>query len=260
MTFFDPPRPRVFAHRGASGLYPENTMPAFRAGLAAGATHLELDVHATRDGRVVVLHDAVLDRTTDAAGPVNRLTAAELSLVDAGYGFVDRAGERVFAGKGIRIPLLEELLVEVRDVPMNIEIKQDEPAIEDEVVGLVRRHGGTARVLLAAEHQPLMDRIRRCHDGATGSTAEEVFDFHGRVARGDWKGYRPAGRALQVPPTFEGIEVVTPEFIAAAHRYDLEVHVWTINDAQAATRLLRMGVDGVMSDFPAMAVEVVRGA
>jgi glycerophosphoryl diester phosphodiesterase len=257
MTFFDTTRPRVFAHRGASGTHPENTMPAFGAGIAAGATHLELDVHATRDGRIVVLHDALLDRTTDACGPVSALSAAELVTVDAGYGFRDSSGARPFAGRGIRVPLLEELLSELPAVPLNVEIKQSAPAIEDEVVALLHRYDASARVLLAAEHLDLMERIRRCHRGATGFAAEEALEFHRRLHGEGWQGYSPAGRALQVPPTFEGIDVVTADLVEAAHRFDLEVHVWTINDAPSARRLLRLGVDGIMSDDPAMVVEVV---
>jgi glycerophosphoryl diester phosphodiesterase len=247
----------LFAHRGASGILPENTMAAFRAGLEAGATHLELDVHGSRDGAVVVIHDATLERTTDSVGAVREMTLAELRGVDAGYGFRDAHGRRPFAERELRIPTFEEVLRELPDVPLNVEIKQDEPAIEDEVISLIRRHGGSARVLLAAEHQAIMDRLRRGYDGPTGFTADEALDFYLCSIEGRWAGYRPPGNALQVPPRYGEVDVVTPRLVAAARHVGIEVHVWTINEAGLARELLAMGVDGIMSDLPAMAAEVI---
>ncbi len=258
--YFSSRRPRLFAHRGASGLFPENTLAAFRGGVEAGATHLELDVHASRDGAVVVIHDAVLERTTDSVGPVREMTLAELRGVDAGYGFVDARGARPFADHDLMIPTFEEVLREFPDVPLNVEIKQGEPAIEDEVVALIRRYGGASRVLLAAEHQPIMDRIRARYDGPTGFTADEALDFYLCSIESRWVGYRPPGNALQVPPRYGEVDVVTPRFIAAARHVGVEVHVWTVNDTANALALIAMGVDGIMSDFPAMVAEAIGDA
>jgi glycerophosphoryl diester phosphodiesterase len=260
MSYFESSRPRLFAHRGASGSFPENTMIAFRAGVDQGATHLELDVHATRDGQIVVLHDPDLDRTTDATGPVRGLDFAALARVDAGYGFRDSSGSRRFAGQRIRIPPLDEVLRAFPDTPLNIEIKQDDPPIEAEVIGLLRRHSATARVLLAAEAQPIMQRIRPEYDGPTGFTAEEALEFYQRAVAGHWEGYRAPGRALQVPPIHQEVEVVTPALLAAAHRLGIEVHVWTINDEESARRLVALGVDGIMSDFPSRIAGVLARA
>jgi glycerophosphoryl diester phosphodiesterase len=250
----------LFAHRGASGIAPENTMAAFRAGVAAGATHLELDVHATRDGRIVVLHDATLDRTTDAIGAVKDQDWASVARADAGARFVDASGAASYVGRGVRIPLLEEVLDEFSAIPLNVEVKQARPAIVADVVALVNRFRGADRVLLAAESQGIMDDIRRAYDGPTGSSADEVLEFYRRSIEDDMPGYRPPGAALQVPPSHDGVEVVTAKFVADAHRAGLEVHVWTINEAAEMRRLLGLGVDGIMSDFPALAAEVLAGA
>ena len=260
MSYFSPPKPRLSAHRGASGILPENTLPAFRAGLSAGATHLEMDVHATRDGHVVVIHDPLLDRTTDASGPVCELRLRELERVDAGYGFVDAEGRRPYAKLGIRVPTLEQVLTAFSGVPLNIEVKQAAPSIEDETISLLRRHHALDHVLLAAECQAVMDRIRASYPGPTGFTAEEAVEFHGRCAEDRWQAYVPPGDALQVPPQYEGVEVVTRRFVEAAHLREVEVHVWTLNDRDEVERLLALGVDGVMSDFPGMAAEVLRRA
>ena len=243
-----------------SGLLPENTLEAFRAGLEAGATHLELDVHGSRDGAVVVIHDATLERTTDSVGAVRDMTLAELRAVDAGYGFCDARGKRPYAARDILIPTLEEVLTEFADIPLNVEIKQDSPAIEDEAIALIRRFGGSARVLLAAEHQPIMDRIRARYDGPTGFTADEALDFYLCSIEGRWAGYRPPGQALQVPPRYGEVDVVTPRLIAAARHVGIEVHVWTVNEVEVARDLLAMGVDGLMSDLPGTIAEAIADA
>lgn len=235
-------------------------MAAFRAGVAAGATHLELDVHGTRDGRIVVLHDATLDRTTDATGAVKDLDWAVVMRADAGARFVDASGAAAYAGRGVRIPELEEVLAAFPDVPLNVEVKQAKPGIVSEVVALVNRFDATGRVLLAAESQAIMNDVRRAYDGPTGSSAEEVLEFYRRSLEDDMSGYRPPGAALQVPPRHEGIEVVTAKFVDDAHRVGVEVHVWTVNEAAEIRRLLELGVDGIMSDFPALAAEVIAGA
>src|SRR4051812_14847736 len=121
-SFFRATRPQVFAHRGGCSLGPENTIAAFDIGTAAGADGLELDVHLSADGVVVVHHDATLDRTTDASGPVLGRTAAELARVDAGYRFT-RNGQFPFRGQGIGVPTLGEVLRRYRGVPTIIEIK-----------------------------------------------------------------------------------------------------------------------------------------
>lgn len=235
-------------------------MAAFRAGVAAGATHLELDVHATRDGRIVVLHDATLDRTTDAIGAVKDRDWASVMLADAGARFVDSSGAAPYAGRGVRIPLLEEVLAEFPEVALNVEVKQAQPAIVTDVVALMNRFDAVDRVLLAAESQAIMNDIRRQYRGPTGSSADEVLEFYRRSIEDDMTGYRPPGAALQVPPTHGGVEVVTAKFVADAHRAGVEVHVWTINETAEIRRLLGLDVDGIMSDFPALAAEVMAGA
>ena len=235
-------------------------MAAFRAGVAAGATHLELDVHATRDGRIVVLHDATLDRTTDVIGAVKDQDWASVMTADAGARFVDASGVATYVGRGVRIPLLEDVLAEFPAIPLNVEVKQARPEIVADVVALVDRFRAADRVLLAAESQAIMDDIRRAYRGPTGSSADEVLEFYRRSIEDDMTGYRPPGMALQVPPSHDGVEVVTEKFVADAHRAGVEVHVWTINEAAEMRRLLGLGVDGIMSDFPALAAEVLAGA
>jgi len=238
---------------------PENTLEAFAAGLAAGAERLELDVHATADGEVVVLHDDTVDRTTDGTGLVRAMTLAALHRLDAGARFVAPDGTRPFRDRGIRVPTLAALLEEFPDVPLNIEVKQHEPAIERLVLDTLGRHGARARTLLAAEDGEIMLRLRAvAGDVLTSFSAPEVADFVYRVRDGNLAGYAAPGVALQVPPAFRDIPIVTPAFVAAAHDLGVEVHVWTINDEPEMERLLDLDVDALMSDFPERVVAVLR--
>ncbi|MFM7734822.1 MAG: glycerophosphodiester phosphodiesterase [Alphaproteobacteria bacterium] len=249
--------PRLFAHRGGSALAPENTLVAFENGLRLGADRLELDVHATSDGTVVVLHDPTLDRTTDGSGEVRRTSLAELLRLDAGHRFVDVAGEPSFRGRGVRVPTFAEVLRAFPDTPLNVEIKQHDPEIVGAVLDEMDRAGARDRVLLAAEAPAIMARIRElAPDVATSSSVADVLDFFERMETGRLAGHRPPGVALQIPPSWEGRELVTVDSVRAAHEIGLEVHVWTIDEAAEIERLLRIGVDGIVTDRPDVARRV----
>src|SRR3954470_3617472 len=144
--FFTARRPQVFAHRGGCALGPENTIAAFDLGMASGADGLELDVHLSSDGVVVVHHDETLDRTTNGAGPLGRLTAAELAIVDAGYRFADTGGRFSFRGQGIGIPTWREVLRRYPDTPIIIEMKVDSAEMGEAVAADVRRADAVGRV------------------------------------------------------------------------------------------------------------------
>lgn len=257
--FFDVPVPTVIGHRGASGERPENTMAAFERAVAQGAVILETDVHATRDGALVLFHDDTLERTTDGGGRVAERTFAELQQLDAGYRFAPGDGfpER---GKGHRIPLLEDALRAFPAIRFNIEIKERVPALIEGTVELVRRLGREDTVLLAAASNDTMEDLR-AHLARTGvrtAVGASAGDVVACVrAALDGKPPPPGPMALQVPPDFGGRPLVTRELVAHAHAHGIVVHVWTINEPAEMERLLDLGVDGVMSDFPGRLAEVV---
>ncbi|AKT37899.1 glycerophosphodiester phosphodiesterase [Chondromyces crocatus] len=258
MRYVDGPRPRLFGHRGESGELPENTLPAFEAALAAGADRLELDVHLTADGEIVVFHDPTLDRTTDATGPLALRSFAELSRLDAGYQFTRPDGSTPFRGQGFRIPRLLEVLERFPDIPLNIEIKPNDAAAITGTLAALDQFQARPRTLLAAEALDLLRRIRaEAPDVLTGFAAEEVFAFMtagmAGAQPGSTEGAAPErfpGFALQVPPSYQGMPIVTADFVSRAHGLGVEVHVWTINDEAEAEALLALGVDGLMSDHP----------
>jgi glycerophosphoryl diester phosphodiesterase len=255
MRYEEGPRPRLFGHRGASGTMPENTLPAFSAALAEGADRLELDVHLSSDEHVFVFHDPDVDRTTDGAGPIARLHLAEVRELDAGHRFEALDGTFPFRGKGIRVPTFEEVLTQLPRVPLNIELKVDEPALVDAMKWLLERHDAVARVLLTAESGALMEKIRaKMPRVTTGMCAVEVLEFLGS---GGSPGYTPRGFALQVPTTFAGLPIVTQHFVDVAHASGIEVHAWVINEEAEMRALVEMGVDGIMTDFPERAARVL---
>jgi glycerophosphoryl diester phosphodiesterase len=244
----------VFGHRGAAGLAPENTLPSFSLAAALGAEYLELDVHATRDGSIVVLHDSTLERTTDGQGLVSELHLAALERLDAGHHFTHDGRHFPYRGQGVRVPTLEAVLQAFPDHRVNIEIKQAHPPIVDAVLDVIRDCGALERVLLAGEHDVIMETIRTAAGErvATGMSVGDVVDFIARCNESRWDDYRPPGQALQVPPEFEGVQLISADTIAAARRFGIEVHAWTINDRVEIDRLFELGVDGIMSDLPGL--------
>jgi glycerophosphoryl diester phosphodiesterase len=258
-TYLARPRPRVFGHRGAAGVAPENTLPSFALAAALGATYLELDVHATSDGEIVVLHDPLLDRTTNAEGPVRDWRWSDVAALDAGWHFSHDGHSHPYRGQGVRVPRLAEVIAAHPALPLNIEIKQGDPPIVAATLDVLRRGGALERTLLAAEHDDIMAAIRAAvgDEVATGMSVGDVMAFMDRWMRDDWAGYTPPGTALQIPPSHGEIEIVTATSVAAAHRAGLEVHVWTINEVAEIDRLLDLGVDGVMSDLPGLVAAAV---
>lgn len=260
MRYTDTAHPRLMAHRGGARAAPENTLAAFLAGVEAGADILELDVHASRDGHIVVIHDETVDRTTDASGRVSSFSLTELGRLDAGFRFRDEQGRYPFRGRGIRIPTLEELLAACPQAALNIEIKQAHPPIEARVIELLAHHCSLDRTLLTAGDDTIMARIRALDPPMlTGFATAEVAEFVMRVANDVLHGYSPPGFALQVPVDANGVTIVSDELLTAAHHLDVEVHVWTINDPAAMVELVARGVDGIISDDVAAALAVLRG-
>jgi len=231
-------RPLVFAHRGGSKLAPENTIAAFDRGLAAGADGLELDVHLSRDGVVVVHHDAQLDRTTRATGPLGDRTAAELAAFD--------------------VPALRDVLGRYRDARIIIELKQATADLARAVIQEVHAAGAVDRVCLGSFSAGVL-RAARAIDPAIATSGGQM-DVRLALYR-SWVHLSPgrtAYQAFQVPEMSGRTRVVSPRFIRLAHESGLVVQVWTVDDPADIRRLLDWGVDGIISDRPDVAVEVVR--
>ena len=247
--------PLLVAHRGGSRLAPENTLEAFRDAVERWqADMLEMDVRLTRDGHVVVIHDETVDRTTDGTGPVSSFTLEELQRLDAGHRFVDPRGEASFRGRGVNVPLFEDVLLGFPGMRLNVEVK--EPGAAGPLVDVVRRHGAETRVLVAAEHERSRDAARG-YPGPWGASRTHVFWFWALHRLPGGGPYTPSADILQVPEVWRGLRVVTPSFVRAAHRRNLPVQVWTVDDPADMRRLLAMGVDGIQTDRPDLLARVL---
>ena len=238
--------PLFIAHRGGAALAPENTMAAFSAAVERwDADVLEMDVHRTADGRVVVIHDATVDRTCDGRGAVRELPWSEVRSLDAGYRFRNLAGEHAFRARGVRIPLLDEVLETFPATRLNVEAKT--PGVAPLLVETIRRHAAQDRVLMAAELEGARPS-RHGYPGPHGASRRQIRLFHLLHGRPLGFLYTPRADALQVPDAWMGRRVVTPRFVREAHRRNIPVHVWTIDEEADMRRLLSWGVDGIQSD------------
>src|SRR5919112_1079510 len=252
--------PVNLAHRGASALAPENTIEAFRLAVEAGAGGLELDVHMTHDGHIVVIHDATVDRTTNGSGTASEMTLDELRRLDAGHNFSPDGGPtRPYRGRGVQVPTLGEVLEEFPEVAVNIEIKAGTPGIEETVLGVLREANAVGRALVVSTPHDIMKRFRKVSGGhvSTGASRWEIGVFYISSKFRLERLVRPAYDALQVPLRHRGIPVVTPRFVRAAHARGVRVDAWTINQADEMRRLLDLGVDVIMTDRPGTLAEVL---
>ncbi len=249
-------RPANMAHRGASACAPENTLAAFELAVQQGADWLELDVHKTRDGVIVVLHDDSLARTTGIEADVRHLTYAELQKVNAAGAFQSSCipAEEVqrFRAANLRVPTLAEVFARFPDRRVNIEIKQNEPPIENDLVRVIESAGSADRVIVAAVKTEAIARFREASGGriATSASMGETTRLYACFLSGIR--CNPTYDLLQLPAQpFFGIDLSGADFIAYAQReYGLQTHYWTVNEESDMRRLLDNGADGIMSDYP----------
>lgn len=234
-AYLDHPGPIPFAHRGGAGDWPENTMPAFEGAVRLGYRYVETDVHVTADGVLLAFHDDVLDRVTDRSGRVRDLPWAEVRKA--------RVGGRE------PIPTLEDLLGTWPDLRVNIDPKSDD-AVEPLIAALTRT-AATGRVCVGSFSDERIAQVRAALPGICTSLGPRGVLHLTQAAAGETVPPLPDPCA-QVPVRIGETELVTDAFLAEAHRRGMAVHVWTIDDPVEMHRLLDLGVDGIMTDRPAV--------
>jgi glycerophosphoryl diester phosphodiesterase len=258
--FFALRRPLAIGHRGCAGEVPENTIASFERGRADGAVVIETDVHMTRDGVPVLSHDPDVARVSDGSGAVRDLDWSALRRLDAGYHFTAPDGSTPFRGRGLRIPSLADALAALPAMRFNLELKEDRPEIAERVLGVIRDAGREELTLVTSGEDVLMQKLRAAvrRSGSCVALGASTGDV-ARFVRALRDGAEPPveAMALQIPSSFAGAPLVTAELLEAAHARGIHVHVWTINEPDEIAALLALGVDGVISDYPA---RVVRAA
>ena len=263
----------AYAHQGGAWEAPSSTLHAIEHALEAGATAIELDVHATSDGELVVCHDATVDRTTAQSGTIAAHTLAELQAMDFAYWWIPGADVtpgrpeadyplrgRAPADAAFGIATLRQVLERFPGVVLNLDIKQTAPLVapyEEALARLLAEYERTDDVIVASFLDPATDTFRRF--------APAVPTSAGTVATAEaWRAVQ-AGQAMpdipavafQVPERQGDLVVVDERFVAAAHDAGKAVHVWTVNDTESMERLLDLGVDGIISDVPTTLCELL---
>ena len=256
----------AYAHQGGAFEGPSSTLAAIEHSLKAGATAVELDVHATKDRALVVCHDETVDRTTNAQGAIADLSLDELREMDNAYWWV--AGEAVTHGREVSayvhrakaprdrryaIATLQEVVEAFPRVLLNLDIKRTAPEVEpyeqllyDELCRLER----TDSVIVASFLDEALGTFRMIGpEVATSAATNETAAFYFSLREGGAPVVPPVV-AFQVPAFYGDVTVVDEQFVEQAHRHGIAVHVWTINDENEMDRLLDLGVDGIVSDAP----------
>lgn len=269
------------AHQGGEIEAPSNTLFAFKTAKDKGADVLELDVHATADGEIVVLHDATVDRTTDGSGSVDDMTLEEIKSLDAAHWFVPdcgtchnrpvdayayrgfATGERDipeelgdFEPNDFKIPTLREVLETFPRDLINVEIKATAPdttPYEEDLAALLQEFERSDDTIVVSFLDQSVETFKLFAPEVSTATGTVEAGAFWASTQGPLPGApNPRHHALQVPITFEGVTVVTEEFVTEAHANGFAVHVWTINDRDTMQWLLDIGVDGIMTDRPTL--------
>jgi glycerophosphoryl diester phosphodiesterase len=247
--WFEPPRPRVLAHRGLAVDAPENTMLAFERAVRAGADYVETDVHLSADGVAVLAHDPTLKRVAVGRDErVAELGMRELRRVDLGAG-------QAFAG-------LDEALHAFPLTRFNIDVKTD--AAVEATVDVVRRADAADRVLLTAFSDARRKRLAAMVPGvATSAGRASVLRAHAASVTRNAPLLRRAiagAHALQIPERVGRLRLLSPALIDTAHAAGVEIHVWTVNEEADMRRLLALGIDGIVTDRADVALRIVAEA
>ena len=241
--------PLLVAHRGGSGLKPENTLAAFLdADAVWRADMIELDVRATSDGHCVVMHDPTVDRTTNGTGTVASMTLTEIQELDAGYHFTPDGGRTFpFRGQGIHVPTFEEVLAALPSMRLTVEVKIATAQLP--MFEAIARYQATDRVIAAGERNAFRTMFAG-YRGPISASLEQAMPFYimhrVRLSALAWI----KADVIQMPEFYGGRRMLTPRIVGDLHARGLQVHIWTVNDVADMERMLDWGVDGLITDYP----------
>jgi len=239
----------VVGHRGNAAHAPENTIESFRQAAAIGVDALEMDVHVTADGHVVVIHDATLDRTTNLSGRADRMTLAGIQRADAGANFTLDGGRTwPYRSKGLTIPTLDEVLRTFPSMPLLIEVKAR--AASPATRALIERHQAQARCIVAAFDEESMGAFTGsgiAQGASRRDTGKLMWRALTRVAPS-----RVDFDVMCIPAVYHGLPLPVRGYATILAPLGVPVHVWTVDDARQAGRLRRAGVRGIISNDPAV--------
>jgi glycerophosphoryl diester phosphodiesterase len=252
-------QPLVIAHRGGRGLWPENSLFAFERASALGVDMLEMDLQLSSDGELVVIHDTSLERTTNGEGPVATRSLDQLQALDAGYRWTADGGESYpYRGQGIRIPSFAEVLERLPDIPKVIEIKVPDVGMEAQLCAVLSANDQRERVIVGSFYERSLQLFREQCPGV--STSAGPTSVRMLVAL-NWLGLgsllSPSYQALQIPEQHSGLRIASAALLQTAQARGLNVQLWTINEQPAMRRLLDLGAQGLITDYPDRALQLL---
>lgn len=249
--------PLLFAHRGCSIEYPENTFPAFQHAVNLGIDVLEIDVRLTADEQLVVFHDSQLGRVSNGAGDVLNLTLGQLKEINAGYNFSPDGKTFPYREQKLEIPELGHLFQLFPGIRFNIDIKDKNKRAVRKLWKIICESGMQEKVVVGSFHSENILNFRKLSSStvATSASQSEVvkfyfFRFFRRLVK-----FRFDFDALQIPVRFSVFKLATSSLLKFAHQAGLVVHYWTVNDPVEMQQLLKLGADGIMTDNPQLVME-----
>lgn len=257
--------PIVIAHRGGVALAPENTIEAIKIAEEIGVDVVEVDIHMTKDGYLVLMHDPSVDRTTDGTGYVHEYTLEDFLSLDAGYNFVDIHGNYSYRGLGVYKPTLKEVFERFPNMKFMLEVKHTNPAhlhddIARELWSLIEEYNMENNVLVTSFDQKILSRFNEYAQGqvALGTGRQVAFNFvmsHKFFMRNL---FQPTGDVIQLPRKNKYFNFFTKSLIDGAHRLGLDIHYWTINEANTMREMIDLGVDGIITDRPDVLINILK--
>lgn len=263
-AFFNKDKPLIIAHQGGEHLAPSGTLEAFKNAVDLGVDVLEFDIHMTKDGHLVSIHDPTVDRTTNGSGTVNEMTLKEVQALDAGDYFVNLDGVHSYQNKGVYIPTIEEVFELAPTMNFNIEIKDtNNPTLYRDIVeklwDTIQRYGLEKNVLIASFDHDIIDTVIDVTDGeafVSGGRQEitRFVVFHKIFLNGL---YRNKVDAVQIPTEDSGINLKDRNIIRGANKRGMGVHYWTINDSETMKELIDLGVNGIITDRPDLMIDIL---
>lgn len=258
-------RPIILAHRGGAHLEPEHTMLAFEKSAQLGVDGFEIDIRLTKDEEIIVFHDATVDRTTEGYGSVSEMTLAEINALNHGYQFEDLTGAFPYRDQKIDVVTLRELLESYPNMLINIDIKDAPDTYEGSLMPsklwrLIEELGVENRVVVTSFYGEQIDRFNLYAQNqvALGAGESDVRKAFASFSSQFGHLYHPKVDVFQIPPKSGVVSLDSPKFIQFLSNLNIPVHYWTINDLVTMKKLIHNGAQGIITDRPDIAVELLQ--
>ncbi|MGL6162700.1 glycerophosphodiester phosphodiesterase [Microbulbifer sp.] len=233
------------------GLYPGNTLLYLQKMAELGVDAVELDLNLTADGHLVLMHDTRVDRITDGSGAIAEMSLAELRRLNIAHNWSPDGKNYPYRRQPLRIVTIDEVFAALPEMPVIIELKNNDAKAARALCDSIRRFDRHSRVIVSSFHQRVIGEFRRlCPGAATGAaTLDALLFYAAQLLRLEWL-LKPGYQTMQLPMRYYGIKVFSPSFLRAARRCKLHLSVWTVNDTADMQHYIDLGVDGIVTDRP----------